>query len=310
MMFAGRQPVQVDVLVVGSIHMDEVFSLHHAPAAGETVLAHNTTTSAGGKGANQAVAAARWGAQVAMIGCVGDDATGEQLLSLLTADGIDTQWVAQHSEPSGRAIILLDANGENRIVVAPGASGTLSGGYVAAAAGDLRCAAVVAQCEVPEDAIVAAAELANATDARFVLNLAPYRPTSPDVLKLADPLVLNETELRGLLGDSLTGEVTSERTAAALAGLVQSAVITLGAAGAIVLERRGSAKLIPAPIVTDVVDTTGAGDTLVGVVAACLARGSSLQLATETAVRAAAQSVTRAGAQSSIPYRSGEGEKP
>jgi ribokinase len=296
------------VLVAGSIHMDEVIALEHAPGAGETVVATGSAAVPGGKGANQAVAAARWGASVVLVGRVGADSAGDALHELLGAEGIDTRWVHRSPLPSGRAIVMVEPSGENRIVVVPGASGSLPAGDVSALEGQLDPAVVVVQAEVSPEVTVAAAELAARAGARFVLNLAPYRDTAVDVVAQADPLVVNESELRALAGDAAS-ELTEDAVRTLLQHRVRSAVVTLGSAGAVVLED-GTTTALPAPQVAPV-DTTGAGDTLVGVIAAGLADGLALLEAARVGVLAASRSVTVAGAQASMPSRSqvlGSGE--
>ncbi len=297
------------VLVVGSIHSDELLTVEHAPRAGETVVARDVTTAPGGKGANQAVAAVRWGAKVAMIGAVGDDPAGPTLRRCLEREGLDISLVVTRPAPSTRAVVVIDRGGENRIVVAPGASGLLTAEDLRRVTAS-RAAVVVTQAEVAPEVTVAAADLARQLGARFVLNLAPFRATPAEVLNVADPLVVNEHEARALVGLHGAAAVTPSQLLDKLGGAVRSAVVTVGADGAMVREGRGDPVSVPAPSVACVVDTTGAGDTLVGVLAAELATGSALPDAVRAAVTAATHSVTRLGAQSSMPQHHDRGDHP
>lgn len=296
---AQTQPASGSVLVAGSIHMDEVIALEQAPGPGETVVATGSDAVPGGKGANQAVAAARWGAAVVLVGRVGRDSAGDALYDVLGAEGIDTRWMQRSPLPSGRAIVMVEPSGENRIVVVPGASGSLPADEVSVLEGQIQPAVVVAQAEVAVEVTVAAAKLAAGAGARFVLNLAPYRETADEVVAQADPLVVNESEVRALASQA-EGELTEGRVRTLLQHRVRSAVVTLGGAGAVVLDADGTTTVLSAPQVVPV-DTTGAGDTLVGVIAACLAQGHSLLKAARTGVLAASRSVTVAGAQASMP---------
>ena len=288
----------IEITVVGSINQDVVARVPRHPAPGETVLAHSHFTAAGGKGANQAVAAARLGRTVAMIGRVGADPTGSDLVDGLQAEGIDTSRVRVTAEaPTGLALITLDEAGENSIVVSPGANHAVTVADVAAA-GPLITEApvVVLQLEVPMAAVTAAAGRAGGM---VILNPAPAAGLSPELLAAVDVLVPNETELGRLAG---APPPTDPDAAVAMARSLSgpgAVVLTMGAAGAVVVTADGAHHL-PAPTV-DVVDTTAAGDAFCGGLAAALVRGADLVEAAGWAVRVGAAAVTRLGAQPSLP---------
>ena len=279
-----------DVVVVGSLNHDITVEADRRPAAGETVLGRSLATACGGKGANQAVAAARAGARVTMVGCVGDDAAGEAMVGNLEAAGVATDGVRRADAPSGTALIVVDAQGENAIVVVPGANAELAADDVAATlAGDGPAPVVLAQLEVPEDAIAAAAGGAG----RFVLNASPARELPRDVLAAADPLIVNAGEAAALAGAA--GDDPEALATAVLALGPRSVVVTLGADGAR-WTAAGATFTQPAPAV-DVVDTTGAGDVFAGTLAARLARGDEPEAALAAAVDAGAAAVGWHGAQ-------------
>ncbi|MCY4422038.1 MAG: ribokinase [Acidimicrobiaceae bacterium] len=300
---AGMGP---EVAVVGSANLDLVVEVATIPVPGETVLGGDLRRIPGGKGANQAVAAARLGRRVAMIGRVGDDDSGTILTAALTSAGVDTAEVlTTDGTPSGTALIAVGADGDNAIVVSPGANGRLGPGDVAAAAGVLEAAAVVLlQLEVPVEAVAAAVSTARGT---VVLNPAPA-PAAPlplDVLDGVDVLAPNQTELAVLAGHSglsAIGDVDPDTAVALARGLpVASVVVTLGAGGAMVVTG-GKATHVPAPRV-EPVDTTAAGDAFCGALADALADGADLVTAAEWAVRVGAAATLRHGAQPSLPTR-------
>lgn len=295
----SRLPV-ASVVVVGSINRDLVARVPHLPGPGETVLATGHLTNPGGKGANQAVAAARLGQPVAFVGCVGDDDAGRTLLDALHADGIDTGNVQVRDGPSGLAIIAVDDDGENTIVVSGGANLHLTEGAVREAAPKLGAAVVtLAQLEIPVEAVAAAARLAGG---RFVLNPAPARALPAELLSAVDVLVPNLGELATLAGAE--SQSVRAEDAAELAGRLEgpgAVVVTLGAGGALVVQD-GQTVHVPAPVV-DAVDTTAAGDAFCAALADGLVRDLSLVDAATWAVRVAARTVTRAGAQQSLPRR-------
>lgn len=262
--------------MVGSINADLVLRVSRLPAPGETVLAHRQARFPGGKGANQAVAAARLGAAVAFVGCVGDDDAGRQMCANLQAAGVDISHVRVTGRAStGAAYITVDERGQNAIVVVPGANAELAAEDVAAARELIDGAAiVVVQLEIPDAVVAAVLD----TGGQVLLNAAPARPLPPDLLDRVSVLVVNEAEA-ALVPREFGGAL----------------VRTLGAGGAS-WRVGGEQGLVAAPPV-EVVDTTGAGDALVGALAAALARGASLPAALGSAVRVASQAASVAGAQ-------------
>ncbi|MFD6140210.1 ribokinase [Promicromonospora sp. NPDC060271] len=292
------------VVVVGSVNADLLTRVAVHPAPGETVLGRSMSVLAGGKGANQAVAAARLGAEVAFVGAVGDDSFAGPATAGLRAAGVDLAALATVPGPTGIALVTVSADGENSIVVVPGANAAVDTGTVSAHAATVAGAdVVVLQGEIPRAATETAVRLARG---RVVLNLAPVIELSADVIRRADPLVVNEHEAR--LALSLVGDpdVPDDDHAAAARALteagVASVVITLGSAGAVVATRSGDGEVaaVPAPKV-GAVDTTGAGDAFVGALAARLAAGDELLDAARLAARVGAYAVTGIGAQSSYP---------
>lgn len=287
------------ITVVGSLNQDIVARVPRHPRPGETVLGSEHFVAAGGKGANQAVAAARLGRSVAMVGRVGDDDAGRTLLAGLVADGVDISGVQVDGEVgTGLALITLDDDAENAIVVSPGANGRVGASDVDAAADKVRRAAVLlVQLETPMEAVVRAAELAAG---KVVLNPAPAQPLPADVLASVDVLVPNRSELAVLAG--CAEPTTPAGVAAAAATLLgpPAIVVTLGADGALVLAGEGEAVAVPAPRI-DPVDTVGAGDAFCGALADALVRGEDLVAAVRWAVNAGAVAATRRGAQPSLP---------
>ena len=288
------------VFVVGSINQDFILRVERRPEPGETITGAELSLFPGGKGANQAVAAARLGAEVVMFGRVGEDPFGEELIKNLRDNGVDTSRVETLSGvPTGSAFITVTPDGENTIIVSPGANRSFGPEEIEAADEDLRRTRVlVAQLEIDVEAVEAAARVVQEAGRRFLLNLAPPREVSDTLLRRCDPLVVNEHEARFLLGEE--AQEDPEESAGKLLDLgPRSAVVTLGAEGAI-LVAGGSAQHFPAPEV-EAVDTTGAGDVFVGALAAKLARGAQLEEAVPYAVLAGAAAVTSEGAQGSLP---------
>ena len=286
-----------EVAVVGSLNLDLVIRVPGLPGPGETVTGGDLFTNPGGKGANQAVAAARLGRRVAMVGRVGDDQAGRDLLASLEADGVDSAQVRTLAGvPSGTAFITVSEDGENQIVVSPGANARLTPDDVAAAGPALGAAAVtLLQLEIPLESVAAAARTAGGL---VVLNPAPMRPLPAELLGRVDVLVPNRVELAQLAGGRPPGTVEE---AARLAGRLaaRAVVVTLGADGALVVED-GRAGHVPAVPVRPV-DTTAAGDAFCGGLADALAGGAGLQEAARRAVRVAAAACLRPGAQASLP---------
>ncbi|MER5669168.1 ribokinase [Streptomyces mirabilis] len=286
------------IAVLGSTNMDLVAYVAKAPQRGETVTGREFRTIPGGKGANQAVAAAHAGSDVSMIGAVGADAFGSQLRTTLEHSGVDTDHLRTTEGPSGTAHIVVDDEGGNAIVVVPGANATvdhLAPGDEALIAG---ADALLLQLEIPLAAVLAGAEAARRHGVRTVLTPSPVQSLPPELLASIDLLVPNEHEAAALTG------VTDPRDAAvALLDQVPEVVVTLGAAGSLYAARGAEPLAVPAPRVT-AVDSTGAGDTFVGTLAVALAEGRPMRAALAWASTAASLSVQRAGASSSMPYRS------
>ncbi|GLZ80206.1 ribokinase [Actinorhabdospora filicis] len=286
--------MSIDVVVLGSANMDLVATAPTLPKPGETVLGHGFATVPGGKGLNQAVAAARAGARTAFIGAVGDDAFGAQLREALTADGVDVSGLREAPGASGVALIAVDDAGENSIVVAPGANATVDA-LTAADLGGLSGARVLlCQLEVPEPAIVAAGKATGDTTL-MILNAAPARPLSAELLATVGLLVVNEVEAAMLSGwdaDPLT----------ALLRVVPRVVVTLGGAGSRYADAEGARLDVPAPKVP-VVDTTGAGDCFTGALATAIAEGRPMEEALRWATAAGALAVQKTGATTSLPHR-------
>jgi len=289
----------MNATVVGSIHLDWILRVPALPAPGDTVLASSRTTSPGGKGANQAVTLRRLGAEVEMVGVVGDDDAGRELLANFDAVGVGRGHVrVAVGEPSGVAVVAVDAGGDNGILVAPGASGTLSPDDVARAAAAVDGADVVLlQLEVPLETISATVAAARAAGVPVVLNAAPARPLPDELIAALDVLVVNEGEALALAGvDTGPERSVSAAAEALLARGADAVVVTLGGAGAFVLDRSGRTD-VPAHRV-DVVDTTGAGDTFVAALAASVGERRGLRDGARLAAAAAALAVQRPGAQS------------
>jgi ribokinase len=291
-----------EVFVLGSINQDFVLKVERRPQPGETVTNAELSTHNGGKGANQAAAAALLGASVTFLGRVGDDEFGEPLVQALGEKGIDTSLVERASDAStGAAFITVTPDGENAITVAPGANRSLTPQEVDAASGAIGNARVlVAQMEIPVETVLRAVGVASERGTRALVNLAPTFEVPRELLERLDPLVVNEHEAAFLLGSEVEGVDGALSAAPELLSLgPRSAVITIGEAGAVFADGE-SVEHILAPKV-EVVDTTGAGDAFVGALATCLAGGASLEEAVAYAVRAGAAAVTREGAQGALP---------
>ena len=300
-----HQPVATSgrVVVVGSLNVDLVVGLERMPAPGETVMGETLERHPGGKGLNQAVAAARLGARVSMIGTVGSDDSGVWLQGIVRAEGIDATGIISADGPSGTALIEVDPTGMNRIVVIPGANAALTAADVTAAINAIDDVAVVlTQGEIPLEAITAAMAAGRACGARTILNPAPVRDYPASLLALVDFLVPNEHEaahLSGLPTDSL---VDASEAARHFTGEgVPNAIITRGARGAVWVSPSSSGS-VPAYRVTPV-DTVAAGDAFCGGLAAALASGEPLPEALRWASAAGALATTIAGAVPSLPTR-------
>lgn len=300
--FSGRK--DKPVVVIGSLNMDLVMRTPRVPVGGETLHGHEFSTLPGGKGANQAVACARLGAKVAMIGQVGNDGFGTTLRDGLAADGIDTSGVLQTSAVgTGVAMILVEDIGQNRIVLAAGANGALTPADIDAHAARIGGAAMlVLQLEVPMPVVQRAIGIAHAAGVPVLLNPGPASPLPEAVWSQIDILVPNESEATLLSGVEVS-DVTSAYAAAKVFRQrgVKCVLITLGANGVAVSDDAGERHL-PAHVVK-AVDTTAAGDTFIGGLSAGLVEGLAMDDAVALGQRASALCVTRHGAQPSIPYR-------
>jgi ribokinase len=289
------------VLVVGAVNVDLVVTAPRLPGPGETVVGPGVERYGGGKGANAAVAAARAGAPVRCCGAVGADDTGSAALAELRAEGIDVTDVAVlDGVPTGMALIVVDAGGENQIAVGAGANAAVAPdavrAAVARAAGWAGC--VLVSTEIPVEAVAAAVEAAGAHGIACVLNPAPVLPGLADLVGLGPLLTPNATEIRDLHG----GNAPVDEMAGELAGRSGApVVVTLGGEGALVAEPGGPPSRIPAWPVAEVRDTTGAGDTFNGVLVAGLAAGAPVAAAARRATVAASLSVAATGARAGMP---------
>jgi len=291
------------VIVVGSANQDYIFRVAAPPGIGETVLATSLLKQPGGKGANQAVAAARLHGNVRFVACVGDDDDGASLIRELRSEGVDTSDVELINQGrTGLALVAVYDNGDNGIVVIPGSNFSLTSRRVAATITRSATpgAVMVVQAELKAEIIATAVRTAESCGMRSVLNLAPYQPVPADVLQSCDPLVVNETEASSLVGWSVRDPTTAAAAAEQLRRLVRSVVITLGAAGAYFVDAKSSGH-VAAPVASHVVDTTGAGDAFVGALATFLAQGATFRRAVEVGVLAGTFAVGSPGAQSSYP---------
>lgn len=289
---SASDPASPRVLVVGSANLDFVTRLPHLPAPGETVLGEAYATAPGGKGANQAVACARAGGDVAFFGALGDDPFAGPLLASLRGSGV-RDWTVRVPAPTGAAFISVSDGGENCIAVASGANGRLRPEQLPPLAG---VAWLALQLEIPLDTVLAAALAAKSAGARVMLNAAPARALPAELLRQVDVLVVNEGELRTLAGP---GEPRGRLRHVQTLG-PQTVVVTLGERGCLALSGEEWTQLPACPV--EVRDTTGAGDTFVGVLVAALSRGEALVSALCWAVVGSALACTREGAQPAMPW--------
>jgi ribokinase len=294
------------IVVVGSLNMDLVVQVPTIPAPGETVLGDNFATIPGGKGANQAVAAARLGAKVSLIGRVGSDAFGEQLLANAGREGIDVTHVGRdETAASGVAMICVDAAGQNNIAVASGANYKLTAEHVRAAWAALpQVDLLVMPLETPLETIETAVSLANRSGTQVILNPAPAQKLPARILAGVDVLVPNEPETAQLTGMPISTSAETYLAARQLLNLgVKHVVLTLGSRGALVLDgATGQFSAVP-PFPVTVVDTTAAGDAFVAGLAVGLAEGKPLLEAAQFANAVGALAVTKQGAQPGMPWR-------
>ena len=293
------------VTVVGSLNVDTTLRIKRMPLPGETLAAEGKSSAAGGKGANQAVSAARSGAQTAFIGEVGKDNSGQMMLDEMKANGIDVAGIRENDQVgTGTASILLDENGQNSILIYGGANQQLSPTDVEAAKDKITAADfVVAQFETPQAATLRAFQLAKANGVTTILNPAPAQKIDPEVLKLTDLIIPNETESAELTGVIITDETSMLISAAKFAQMgVRNLIITVGAKGAFYCTQDGYS-FIPA-FKVNAVDTTAAGDTFIGALSSQLKPDmSNIEKALVYAQRASSLAVQKMGALPSIPTR-------
>jgi ribokinase len=291
------------IIVVGSANTDMVVKIDQHPLPGETRLGGDFFMNAGGKGANQAVAAARLGGNVAFVAKVGNDIFGKQTLDGLTNENIDTSHVfIDDTAPSGTALIIVNAEGENSIVVAPGANAKLSVEEVSAIAELTDTAFILIQLEIPIETIAAVINAAKLNKTHVILNPAPAQLLSDSILDGLFLLIPNESEASILTGIPVTDLASASLAADALLQKgVSHVIITLGKQGAY-FKSPFKELLIPAPTVT-AIDTTAAGDTFCGALTVAKTEGKDWEDAIRFAIAAASISVTRMGAQASVPFR-------
>jgi ribokinase len=294
----------MNIVVVGSLNMDLVVRLPIIPKPGETLLGGVFNTYPGGKGANQAVAASRLGGHVSMIGCVGDDSFGRELVANLSTEGVDTSHVfVQPNVSSGVALIQVDDQAQNSIAVASGANYRLSCEYVEKAMQAIeKIDVVVMQLETPLETIYTAARVAHQRGAKVILNPAPAQVLENDLLQLVDYLVPNEYEIATMTGFQIQNITDTDQAAQQLLSKgVKNLIVTLGNKGSVIFEGNTNNSVdIPAWKV-QAVDTTAAGDCFIGAFAVGLSKEKSVKDAAAFASAAAAISVTRLGAQPSLP---------
>jgi len=292
------------LVVIGSSNTDMVIRTGKFPVPGETLLGGEFFMFSGGKGANQAVAAARMGAEVVLVCKTGDDIFGHRAIDEYKKEGIDTRYITQHpGKASGTALILVDDNAENEIVVAPGANEALDEAAIEAAASAITAAAIVLlQLEIPVSSVVLAAKKGFDAGKKIIVNPAPAQPLPASIYPCLYLVTPNETEAEILTGINVHDSASASVAAGLLlkAG-VQNVIITLGAQGAF-FRNNSREMMVKAPVVK-AVDTTAAGDVFNGVLAVEMVAGKEWEAAIAIACKAAALSVTRMGAQASMPYR-------
>ena len=284
------------IAVVGSAMMDLTAYAEILPEPGQTLAGQLFTTGFGGKGANQAVMAAHCGAEVHFIGKLGKDVFGQAIADNFVKVGINSQFVETSQTPNGVAHIWVDGNGENRIIIIPGANHEIEITKAVEAINSIKdLAVVVAQCEIKQEVTLAAFKAAKARGCVTILNPAPYQEISAELLALCDWIIPNETEFRELHGELPTSDDLLKKFRPG-----KNSIVTLGSQGAVYISADGQLTKVGAPKVT-AVDTTGAGDAFVGTFAFSLASGKDPITAMTLGIKVASLSVTRKGAQSSYP---------
>jgi ribokinase len=292
------------IIVIGSSNTDMVIKSKKLPAPGETILGGTFLMNPGGKGANQAVAAARLGGNVTFVTKVGNDMFGSEAIDLFGNENIDTRYIVNDPmNPSGVALIIVDDNGENSIVVAPGSNGTLSAYDIKETVFDNEEDVIyLMQLEIPLGTVEFVAQKAMSKNSRVILNPAPARPLSDDLLSCIYILTPNETEAELLTGIKVTNSLSAQKASDELHHKgVTNVVITMGSSGAYI--STGSVSKMVSVVPTKAIDTTAAGDVFNGALAVALSEGKELEEAVIFANKASAISVTRMGAQASAPYR-------
>jgi ribokinase len=291
-----------DILVVGSLNADLVVRAPRFPQPGETISGEDLKIIPGGKGANQAVAAARQGVPVGMSGCVGNDSFGPELIDNLKRNNVDVDLVRIDSgSATGTAIIVVDEKGQNSIVLSPGGNGQMSPADVEHLS-FANYKLLLLQLEIPLGTVLEAARRAKASGLRVLLNPAPARPLPEELISLPDFIVPNESEL-SLLAEHPVFDVSSAEAAAPilLTRGAQNVIVTLGAQGALIVNREGTTHIPPYPV--EVVDSTAAGDAFIGGFASALLQGKSLEEAARYGCACGALATTKFGAQPSLPTR-------
>ncbi len=292
------------IVVVGSTNMDMVIKTDHIPVPGETVLSGSFFMNPGGKGANQAVAVARLGAEVTFISKLGNDVFGKQFAQLFSDEGIDTSFMLSDEDlPSGVALITVDQMGENSIVVASGANANLHSNDIEDALGEIATASILlTQLEIPMEVVHFVVGFAASKGVKVIVNPAPANILSPELLRCIDILTPNKTEAGMLSGIKVTNIESAKKAAKAICARgVKNVVVTMGSLGAVICQE-GKFSVVESTKVKTI-DTTAAGDVFNGALAVALSEGKTLEEAVQFACEAAALSVTRLGAQSSIPHR-------
>lgn len=292
------------IIVVGSSNMDMVVKTDHIPVPGETVLSGSFFMNPGGKGANQAVAVARLGGEVTFVSKLGNDIFGKQFSQLFNDEGINTSFLLSDEDlPSGVALITVDEAGENSIVVASGANASLNTADIGGALDAIASSGIVLlQLEIPMAVVEYVVDLAASKGVKVILNPAPAAALSQNLLQKIDILTPNKTEASMIAGVPVTNMESAKKAAKLICNKgVKIVVVTMGPLGAVICEG-GKCSLVEARKV-ETVDTTAAGDVFNGAIAVALSEGKGMTDAVKFACDAAAISVTRLGAQSSIPYR-------